>query len=131
MSANSAKYYQRKALGVCVRCEGPRYGTTVLCEPHLIESRSRRKAKQPDDGPESLPAPIAPPREPYRSEDEPMMPPVPKRCPRCNGCLHLMQACYGDPTECLCINCGFRLNPIWQSQPDERHGAQLPRLVRA
>ncbi len=134
MSANTAKYYQRKEAGVCVRCSGPRYGNTVLCEPHLIESRSRRKAKQPDDGPQAVPYQQEPPRAPYQADVVPVMPPIPDRCPRCNGFVLTQYS------ETRCLICAWYLSPIWPPLPPENRGrkyegsktgAQLPCVQEA
>ncbi len=123
MSVNTNRYYERKAAGVCVRCEAPRSGRSVLCEEHLNYSRSRRKAKAPDDAPWAINSAVEPPREPYRSDKEPVMPPVPDKCPRCKG---LVVTQY-DETRCL--PCGWYLQPV-QISADPTYGAQLPAVVR-
>lgn len=133
MSFDNSKYYKRKALGVCVRCEAPQFGGSVLCEAHLNYSRSRRKAKCPDDAPESLPAPIPPPRDAYKSESVPVMPPTPDQCPRCRNIVMTIE---GDS---FCYACGWHLQPVLVPfEPEQRGrragpgktGAQLPIVVR-
>jgi hypothetical protein len=134
MSANRAKYYQRKALGICVRCEGPVYANTVLCLEHLNYSRRQRKAKKPDDSPDALPCAIEPPRAPYQPDIVPVMPPAPKCCPRC---ANLVLTADGDS---FCYACGWHLSPIWPPLPPENRGrkyegsktgAQLPVVMEA
>ncbi len=126
MSANRVKYYQRKALGVCVRCEQPRYGTTVLCEPHLIESRSRRKAKQPDDGPQAVPYQQEPPRPAYKSDKFQDLPPLPNECPKCGKALFPCEleiwTGYVPAVRCWC--CGFTTDRyMLANRTEQAHGA--------
>ncbi len=128
MTVNTTRYYIRKAAGVCVRCEAKTSGSSVLCEAHLNYSRSRRKAKAPDDAPWAINSAVEPPRPAYVSDKLPPMPPVPDKCPRCSGFLITQ---YGDTR---CIPCGFYLQPIWPAVPPENRGrkigANLPVVVR-
>ncbi len=139
MTVNTTRYYIRKAKGVCVRCELPTSGTSVLCEAHLNYSRSRRKAKAPDDAPWAINSAVEPPREPYKSESLPAMPPVPRRCSKCGGCWHIGPTEWGEPDMVKCINCGFVLCPsAIPLTPEEckrknqhgKTGPQLPVVVR-
>lgn len=124
MSANTLLYHRRKALGVCVRCEAALCPPSRLCEKHLIEARARRKVKEPDDAPYAIPAQPEPPRPPYKSETEPVFPPIPKRCPRCKGLICNRVIEWPDEMECFCFNCGWRLVPM-QPDPKRVYGAQL------
>ncbi len=129
MSLDPSKYYQRKAKGVCVRCEAKTCGSSVLCEAHLNYSRSRRKAKAPDDAPWAITSPVEPPREPYKSDVMIPLEPVPTRCPKCSGCLYIAELEWGESVEAKCINCGWRPRQI-HANPDPTYGAQLPAVVR-
>jgi hypothetical protein len=63
-----------------------------------------------------------PPRGPYVSDYQPVMPPVPEKCPRCKG--HIITQ-YGDSR---CLNCGFYLCPLPLPDAMEtlKGGAKLP-----
>ncbi len=132
MSVNTNRYYERKAAGVCVRCEAPRCGSSVLCEAHLNYSRSRRKAKAPDDAPWAITSSVEPPRAEYKSESI-VMPPIPDKCPRCSGFVLTQHG------ETRCLICAWYLQPIMPPIPEEHRGnktqhgktgPQLPVVVR-
>ena len=74
---------------------------------------------------EPRPAPPEPPRANYVSDDEPVMPPIPKVCPRCQGFI-LTQ--YG---ETKCVPCGWYLQPgpLPQEPTMMKSGASLPRVI--
>jgi hypothetical protein len=109
MSVDQSKYYKRKALGVCVRCEMPTSGSSVLCEAHLNYSRSRRKQKCPDDAPWAIPSQVEPPRPAYKSDKWQNLPPLPNDCPKCGKALFSCEleiwTGYVPAVRCWC--CGF------------------------
>ena len=65
------------------------------------------------------------PRAPYVSDDQPVYPPIPAQCPKCQGCI-ISQ--YGETN---CINCGWVLQPLPLPQEPTmmKSGAVLPSVV--
>mgnify|MGYP001582108851 CR=1 FL=1 len=74
---------------------------------------------------EAAPCRPEPPREPYQSDWQPVYPPVPEACPRCNG---MVLTAY---SETRCVNCGWVRQPLPlpQELTMQKSGPCLPKVI--
>jgi hypothetical protein len=123
MGQTMTTYHRRKAAGNCTRCGMPAW-EGLLCETHIQMNRQFAKRKKPDDSPDALPYQSEPKRAPYRSDKQPVWPPIPKCCPRCQGFVLTQHE------ESRCLNCSWYLQPIPCDPIDTtKSGAVLPRVT--
>ena len=80
---------------------------------------------------EAAPCKPEPPRGPYVSDYQPVYPPIPKQCPRCQGCIVHDLAYYDVPATVRCLCCGWQRMPIPLPQEPTMHksGANLPSII--
>lgn len=74
---------------------------------------------------EAYPGPPEPPRVPYQSDYQPVYPPIPAQCPRCQGCIVTQYE------ETRCLSCGWYLQPLPLPQEPTmmKSGAVLANII--
>ena len=121
------QYRDRRTAGQCVQCckqaEVRNGRAMALCASCGQKRRDYDKLYgKPELEDEAILYPAEPKRAPYKA-DLPPMPPVPEKCPRCQGFVLTQHQ------ETRCLSCGWYLHPepMPLEELDTRKiGAQLP-----
>jgi hypothetical protein len=91
---------------------------------HIRRSGDASRSRRAFD-PESFKGQDQPPRPPYQSNAQLIMPPLPKCCPRCTGLVMIRDS------EGFCLLCGWRPKPLEPipAPNSQKPGTHLPAVV--